>query len=67
MLHFKMISIYMSYELIHACLRPPRTLAYFHLKKIHPSNFLSAVGWASVTIYSMSARVRNVICAVSVL
>ena len=34
MLHFKMISIYVSYELIHACLGPPRTsiprLAYFH-------------------------------------
>ena len=42
---------------------PLLTLAYFYLKKLHPSNFPSGAGRASVSIYSGLARVRNVICA----
>ena len=57
-LHFKMISIYISYELIHACLRPPRTpipyaglLSFLKLASVQFS-----FGCGSVSIYSISAR-----------
>ena len=57
----QIISIYISYELIHACLRPPWTpiphSVLFSLLKI------ASVLRASVSIYSGSARIRNVICA----
>ena len=52
--------MYVSYELIHACLHPPM-LAYFHFKKLHPYNFPSGAGRALVSIGS--ALVRNVFCA----
>ena len=42
---------------------PFPTLAYFHFKKLRQSNFALGAGWALVSIYSRSARVRNVICA----
>ena len=71
-LDFKMISIYISYELIHACSHPPRTptphaslLSFVKIARrlSNVSNFPSGVGWASVSIHSGSARVRNLICA----
>ena len=66
-LHFKMISIYISYELIHACFCPPRTpiphAGLLSFLKWCPSTFPWGAGWVSVLIYSGSARVRIVICA----
>ena len=89
--HFKMISISISYELIHVCsLRPrtptPQTFIFKscirsadsqkmdpeELKKRFASGDFKVVnntttklgaGRTSVTIYSRSARVQNVICA----
>ena len=42
---------------------PFPALAYFHFQKLRPSNFPLGVGRASVSIYSGSAWVRNVIRA----
>ena len=70
-LHFKMMSIYISYELIHAFSCPPRTptppaslLSFLKTacSLSNLSNFPSGAGQASVSIYSGSAM-RNVICA----
>ena len=42
---------------------PFPTLAYFHFEKLLLSNCPSDAGRASVSVYSRSARARNVICA----
>ena len=58
----QMISIYISYELIYACLRPHRTHSLYAVKLSLLSWVSPIFLWALVSVYTGLARVRHVSC-----